>query len=104
MGDAAGEFLLIMCYHYEGFVRAAAEGVYYVLDEGAVSEVKSVQGFVQYEQFGILDKGAGQETQALFAAAEFEEGAVSEVFYSEDAHPMETDLFLFGLGTCVQAY
>lgn len=90
MVDAFGEFLLIVGHHDEGLVRTLAEGLYDVLDEAAVGEVKTVEGFIEDEEVGVLDEGTGEEYEALLTTRQFQEGAVGEVTDTEDVHPEET--------------
>ena len=104
MCDTFGELFFVMRYHYEGLVLTTAEGVYNFFHKSTMLKVKAMQGFVQNQQFGVLDKGTGQEAQALLSAAEFQERAVGQFFYAEDVHPSETDFPLFRLGPGVQAY
>jgi hypothetical protein len=87
MGDAFGEFFLVMRYHYEGLVLTTAECVYNLFHKGTMLKVEAMQGFVQNQQFGVLYKGAGQQAQTLLSTAEFKECAVGQILDTEDIHP-----------------
>ena len=96
---AVGKFFLVVRNHNEGFVTALAESLYDVLHTLTVFAVQSVQRFVQDKQFGVFYKSPGQETQALLAAAQFQEGAVGNVLYAENLHPLLAYLPLLCRGT-----
>ena len=49
MGDAGGEFLLIVRDHDQRLVRASAEGFDDGLDKRAVAQVEAVERFVEDE-------------------------------------------------------
>ena len=59
--DAAGQFVFVVRDVDQGLGRTFAEG----LDDGTctllVVAVESVQRFVENQQVGVLDEGAGQQ-------------------------------------------
>ena len=59
VGDAGGELLLVVRDHDHRLVRASAEGFDDGLDKRSMTEVEAVEGLVEDEQFGVLDKGSG---------------------------------------------
>lgn len=95
VGDVVWQFFLIVCDHNECLVLSFAVCLDDVFDEAAVDEVESMQRLVEDEQGRILDKGAGKEHKALLTGRELEEGALGEVFHSEDVHPEKTPVHLF---------
>ena len=101
--DAGGQFVLVVRHHHQRFARPVAEGVDDAAHEDAVPRVQPVQGFVQDEQLGVLDEGAGQEAEALLAAAEGEEGASLQVADAEGLHPPTAGVQFLRLGATVEA-
>ena len=95
MGNARGQFLLVVRDHNEGFVRTQAELLDYLANEAAISVVETVQRFVEDEQFGVFHECTSQEAESLLAAAQLQERSVSKFLYAEDTHPVETCLPLF---------
>lgn len=85
---AVRKLFLVVRNHNERFVAALAESLYNVLHTLTVFAVKTMKRFVQNQQFGVFYKSSGQKTQALLAAAQFQEGAVGNVFYAENLHPL----------------
>ena len=69
-----------------------------------MTEVEAVEGLVEDEQFGVLDKGSGQEAEALLAAAQAQKGVVRQMVDTEDAHPAETGVALLGTRTYVETH
>ena len=82
-------------------VRSLAEAFYNLPDKLAILVVEAMKRLVEDKEFVIFNKGASQETKALFAAAELQERPVSHTFYAEDTHPVEAYLLLFRLRTHV---
>ena len=68
VGDALGQVLLIVRHHDECLVASLAEGVNDALHQLSPFLVQSVQGFVKYQQFWVLDEGTCQQYHALLAA------------------------------------
>lgn len=96
---AVRKLFLVVRNHNERFVSALAESLYDVLHTLTVFAVKTMKRFVQNQQFGVFYESPCQKTQALLAAAQFQEGAVGNVFYAENLHPLLAYLPLLRRGT-----
>ena len=77
MRDAGWEFASIVSHHNHGLVRSLAEGLNDAFHAETVEGVEPVERFVKDEQFGVLDKGTGQQSQSLLTTGELEEGLVA---------------------------
>ena len=51
-------FGVIMCYHHQGFIFAAAKGVNYVFHQSAVIIVKTMQRLIKNKQLWVFDESA----------------------------------------------
>ena len=102
VGDAAGELFGVVRDDDECDVGLCAV----VLDDlgghQSVRVIEPVERFVEDEEVGGFDEGAGEEAETLLAAGHTKEGAVCEVVDVEASHPGEAGLALLGTRTNVE--
>ena len=84
--------------HDHRFVLPLTERFDDVLNQTTVGVVKTVQGLIEDEQTGVLDKGTGKENEALLTAGELQERSFFQSFQTENPHPLPTDLIIFFRG------
>ena len=99
--NVARQLLLIVSDHDHSLVPPLAERLDDILHEASVEQVESMKRFVEDEQRGVFDKGASQQDQSLFSAAELEEGSVGIASHTEDVEPELAYGSLFGFGLSV---
>ena len=92
MGDALGQFLLIVTHHDKGFVRTTTKRFYNLLHQLSVRSIKAMQGFVKDEQLRVFDKCTRQKTKALLATGEGEKITTAQVGNAKNRHPPFTPL------------
>ena len=71
--DAGGSFFFVVADEDERLVGTLTEGLDDVFHQAAVHVVKSVERFVENQQFGVFYEGTCQEHQSLLAARHLEE-------------------------------
>lgn len=101
---AWGEFLDVVGDHEDGWGLGVGEdGFDGGEDVFAAGDVEAGGGFVEDEQFGEVDEGAGDEGASLLAGGEQGEPVVESVAESDESEQVACALALVGGGGVVEA-
>ena len=98
MVDAGRKLRIVMGDVEQSLVRTADERLDDVKDPAAMGRIESVHGFIQDQQFRILDEGAGEQAEALLTAGESQIRPLRQSFDTEDSHPFAAPCQLFRTG------
>ena len=104
MRNDIGQLFGIMRYHNHGLVFSSAKSRNNLTRQLTITVVQSVQRFIQDKQLRVFDERAGQQTEPLLSAGEFQESTVFQSGDTENVHPPFADGSLFRTRMYVKPY